>query len=149
MFWRRIGLFLITNILVLLVLGVVLSVTGLDTGISAYGLNLGALLVFSALFGFGGALISLGLSRWVAKRVFGVVVIHSNTSAPTERWLLDSVASMARSAGLPTTPEVGIYHSHEVNAFATGPSRSRSLVAVSTGLLAALDRREVEGVLGH
>lgn len=149
MFWRRIGLFLITNILVLLVLGVVLSVTGLDTGISAYGLNLGALLVFSALFGFGGALISLGLSRWVAKRVFGVVVIQPNTSDPTERWLLDSVASMARSAGLPTTPEVGIYHSHEVNAFATGPSRSRSLVAVSTGLLAALDRREVEGVLGH
>lgn len=149
MFWKRIGLFLLTNLVVLLVLGAVVSVTGLDTGLSAYGLNLGALLVFSAIFGFGGALISLGLSRWIAKRVFGVVVISPDTANLEARWLLETVARLARSAGLPSTPEVGIYHSDEVNAFATGPSASRSLVAVSTGLLARLERREVEGVLGH
>jgi heat shock protein HtpX len=149
MFWKRIGLFLLTNLVVLLVLGAVVSITGLDTGLSAYGLNLGALLVFSAIFGFGGALISLGLSRWMAKRAFGVVVIAPHTADPQGRWLVETVARLARNAGLPATPEVGVYASDEVNAFATGPSASRSLVAVSTGLLARLDRREVEGVLGH
>ncbi|MCA1997512.1 MAG: protease HtpX, partial [Armatimonadetes bacterium] len=149
MFWKRIGLYLLTNLVVLLVLGAVVSLTGLDTGLSAYGLNLGALLVFSAIFGFGGALISLGLSRWMAKRAFGVVVIAPHSSDPQGRWLVETVARLARNAGLPATPEVGVYASDEVNAFATGPSASRSLVAVSTGLLARLDRREVEGVLGH
>ncbi|MFN3683629.1 MAG: protease HtpX [Fimbriimonadaceae bacterium] len=149
MFWKRIGLFLLTNLVVLLVLGLVVSITGLDTGLGAYGLNLGALLAFSAVFGFGGAFLSLGLSRWLAKRAFGVVVISPHTTDPQGRWLVDTVARLARNAGLRSTPEVGVYASHEVNAFATGPSASRSLVAVSTGLLARLNRREVEGVLGH
>lgn len=149
MVWKRIGYFLLTNLLVLLVLGVILSVTGLNTGISAYGLDLGALLVFSAVFGFGGAFISLGLSRWIAKRVFGVRLIEPSSADPSVRWLYDTVARLSRQAGLPKTPEVGVYFSDEVNAFATGPSAARALVAVSSGLLARMDRREVEGVLAH
>ncbi|MCX7798733.1 MAG: protease HtpX [Fimbriimonadales bacterium] len=149
MVWKRIGYFLLTNLLVLLVLGLVLSLTGLDTGISAYGLNLGTLLVFSAVFGFGGAFLSLALSRWIAKRVFGVRLVDASATDPTARWLYDTVARLSRQAGLPKTPEVGVYFSDEVNAFATGPSRSRSLVAVSSGLILRMDRREVEGVLAH
>jgi heat shock protein HtpX len=101
------------------------------------------------VFGMGGAFISLALSRWMAKTFMGVQVIDPNTRDSQERYLVDTVYHLARSAGLPALPEVGIYNSPEINAFATGPSKSRALVAVSAGLLANMRAPDIEGVLGH
>jgi len=111
--------------------------------------GLQGLAVFCLVWGFGGAFISLGLSRLMAKWMMGVRVIPPNTADPTLREVVETVHALARGAGLPKLPEVGIYESDEVNAFATGPSKSRALVAVSTGLLQRMGSREVEGVLGH
>jgi heat shock protein HtpX len=107
------------------------------------------LIFYCVIFGFGGALVSLALSRVMAKWMMGVQVIDPNTSSPRERELVDRVHRLAQAAGLPTLPEVGIYESQEINAFATGPSRSRSLVAVSTGLLQRMGPQQIDGVLGH
>ncbi len=147
---KRIGLFLLTNILVITVLSVVLSVLGIQNYITPYGISFPALLAFSAVFGFGGAFISLAISRWMAKMAMGVQVLDPRGNlGGEERWLVDTVHAICRKAGLETMPEVGIYNSEEVNAFATGPTKAKSLVAVSSGLLSSMSRDEAEGVLAH
>jgi heat shock protein HtpX len=144
---KRIALFLVTNLAVLAVLAVTSRLLGVDRFLTHAGLDLAALFAFAAVFGMGGAFISLAISRWMAKRATGARVIASPANA-TERWLVDTVARQAQQAGLPM-PEVAIFDSPQPNAFATGPSRSRALVAVSSGLLEHMDRREVEAVLAH
>ena len=148
---KRIFLFILTNVLVLLTIGIILSVLGVGNYINeAGGIDLGTLLVFSAVVGFSGAIISLLISRWMAKKMMNVQVIDPNGNlSRVERDIVDMVHRMSRSAGLTHMPEVGIYHSPEVNAFATGPSKKRSLVAVSTGLLEEMDKDAVEGVVAH
>jgi heat shock protein HtpX len=144
---KRIGLFLATNLAVVLVLSVTLRVLGVEPYLNEQGLNLNALLIFAAVFGFGGAFISLALSKWTAKRAVGAQVI-TQPRTPTEQWLVQTVARQAQSAGI-RMPEVAVYDSPEVNAFATGMSRNASLIAVSTGLLEQMSREEAEAVLGH
>lgn len=147
---RRIGLFLATNLLVMATIWLVLGVTGLWRYASPYGMNLPGLLLFSAVIGFGGAFISLFLSKWMAKTFMGVRVLDPSASLhPYDRWLIETVHAQARKAGITKMPEVGVYDSPEVNAFATGPSRNNSLVAVSSGLLSQMDQAAVEGVLAH
>jgi len=151
---RRILLFILTNIFVLVTIGIVLSVITTLTGYGWYlesgNIDLVSLLIFSAVVGFTGALISLAMSRWMAKKMMGVYVLDPNGPlSEGERHLVETVHRLARSAGLAHMPEVGIYHSPEVNAFATGPTKKRSLVAVSSGLLETMDDRAVEGVLAH
>ena len=148
---KRILLLIITNVLVMVTIGIVLSILPIGSYIQADGsLNLMTLLVFSAVIGFTGAFISLAMSRWMAKMMMGVKVIKENESLSyVERDLLEKVHRLSRSAGLTKMPEVGIYQSNEINAFATGPSKSKSLVAVSTGLLQEMDDDAIEGVLAH
>lgn len=152
---RRILVFLLTNILVLTTIVIVWSVIAsiFDIGpITDQEGNIGyvALGVFSLIVGFAGSLISLGLSRIMAKKMMGVRVLDPNSSlSAEERQLVDKVHRLSRSAGLMHMPEVGIYQSREVNAFATGPTKKRSLVAVSSGLLQSMDEDAVEGVLAH
>jgi heat shock protein HtpX len=148
MVWaKRIVLFLITNILVMLTVAILVQVLGLGRGLGGGGYA--GLMIFCLVWGMAGSLISLALSRVMAKRMMGVQVIDPNTSDATERTLVEIVHGLARGARLPAMPEVGIYDSPEVNAFATGPTKSRALVAVSSGLLGRMNRDEVEGVLGH
>ena len=148
MMWaKRIFLFLLTNILVMLTITILVQVLGLGRGLGGGGLA--GLMIFCLVWGMAGSLISLALSRVMAKRMMGVRVIDPNSSDPTERTLVEIVHGLARGARLPALPEVGIYDSPEVNAFATGPTKSRALVAVSSGLLGRMNRDEVEGVLGH
>jgi len=142
---KRIVLFVITNLAVVLVLSIVLHLTGLDR--YASGGNINGLLLFAAVFGFGGAFISLAMSKWMAKRATGARVIESATNA-TEQWLLDTVARQAQAAGI-GMPEVAIYDAPDMNAFATGMNRNSALVAVSTGLLRNMDQDEAEAVLAH
>jgi heat shock protein HtpX len=143
---KRISLFIVTNILVVLTLTVVASLLGI--GRYTGGTDLGALMVFCLFWGMGGAFISLQLSRWMAKRMTGMQLVDGRTGRQELDWLYMTVERLTRQANLPM-PEVGIYESAEVNAFATGPSKSRSLVAVSTGLLRSMRPNEVEGVLAH
>ena len=145
---KRIFLFVLTNLAIVLTLSIVVSLLGLDRGISADGINIGALAVFCFIYGMGGAFISLQISRWVAKRATGVQLVDGRTGQPELDWLYETVGRLTRQANLPM-PEVGVYDSPEVNAFATGPSKSRSLVAVSSGLMRGMRRDEVEGVLAH
>jgi heat shock protein HtpX len=144
---KRIFLFLATNLAVVLVLSVVARLLGIDQYMSAQGGSLTGLLAFAALFGFGGAIISLLMSKWSAKRMMGVRVIDQPQNA-TEQWLVDTVRAQANQAGI-GMPEVGIFDSPDPNAFATGANRNAALVAVSTGLLQRMRREEVEAVLGH
>jgi heat shock protein HtpX len=144
---KRVFLFLATNFAVVLLLSVTAQVLGINRWLTANGLNLGGLLAFAALFGFGGAFISLAMSKWMAKRSTGAVVIE-NPSTPTERWLVDTVRRQAEKAGI-GMPEVAIYDAPEINAFATGMNRNEALVAVSTGLLRNMTSEEAEAVLGH
>ncbi len=143
---KRIFLLIATNVAVMLVLSVVASLLGVDRYLTQNGLNLGALLGFSAVFGFGGAFISLLMSKWMAKRSTGAQVIGSPKNS-TEQWLLETVGRQAKAAGL-AMPEVAIYEGPP-NAFATGATKDNSLVAVSTGLLQSMGRDEVEAVLAH
>ena len=143
---KRIVLFLITNVAVMLVLTIVVRLLGLDQALAANGLNAGGLLVFSAVFGFGGAFISLLLSKTMAKWSTGAQVIGEPRNE-NETWLLATVKKLADKAGI-TMPEVAMYEG-EPNAFATGAFRNSALVAVSTGLLNAMSRDEIEAVLGH
>jgi heat shock protein HtpX len=143
---KRVSLLVIVNILVMLTITLVLSVFRVNRYLPQGGL--GGLAVFCLIWGFAGSFISLGLSRVMAKWGMGVKVIPPDTGDPTLIRLVETVHGLARAANLPM-PEVGIYQSDEVNAFATGPTRSRALVAVSTGLLQRMGSREVEGVLGH
>jgi heat shock protein HtpX len=144
---KRIFLLIATNVAIMLVLSIVVSVFGLDRYLTAQGLNLGGLLVFSAVFGFGGAFISLLLSKWMAKSAMGVQVITQPRNE-TEQWLVNTVRNQAQTAGI-GMPEVGIFDSPDPNAFATGANKNNALVAVSTGLLNSMRRDEVEAVLGH
>jgi heat shock protein HtpX len=144
---KRIFLFLATNLAVVLVLSVVARLLGIDQYMTSRGSDLGGLLVFAALFGFGGALISLFLSKWMAKRSMGVRVIEQPANS-TEQWLVDTIRAHAQRAGI-GMPEVGIFESPQPNAFATGANRNKALVAVSTGLLQSMRQNEVDAVLGH
>src|SRR5688500_1674904 len=144
---KRIFLLVLTNIAVLAVLSVVVQVFGLDRALARQGMDLTGLLVISAVFGFGGAFISLLISKWMAKRAMGVKVI-TDPSNESERWLVNTVHQQAQAAGI-GMPEVGIFDSPEPNAFATGANKNSALVAVSTGLLRNMRREEVEAVLGH
>jgi len=143
---KRVLLFLATNLAVMLVLSLVTSLLGVNKFLTANGLNLGMLLIFAAVIGFGGSFISLLMSKTMAKWSTGARVIET-PSTSTEVWLVDTVARLAERANLPM-PEVAIYDG-EPNAFATGASKSSSLVAVSTGLLQAMTREEAEAVLAH
>ena len=146
---KRIALFLVTNLAIVLVLSIVLRVLGVDRILDAQGtgLNMYALLVSSAVIGFGGAFISLAISKWSAKRMTGARVIESPSSS-TEVWLVDTVRRQAQQAGI-GMPEVAIYDAPDVNAFATGMTRNSALVAVSSGLLQTMSRDEAEAVLAH
>ena len=144
---KRIVFFLATNLAVLLVLSIVAHLLGVDTYLQAHGSSFGGLLVWAALFGFGGAFISLLMSKAQAKMFMGVQVIGQSAD-PTQQWLLSVVERHARNVGV-GMPEVGIFNSPEPNAFATGASRNHALVAVSTGLLQRMKREEIEAVLGH
>lgn len=144
---KRILLFLTTNLAVVLLLGFVARLLGVDRFLYQSGLNLPSLLIFVAIFGMGGSLISLLMSKWVAKRSVGAQVIEQ-PSTQTERWLVETVQRQAQAAGI-GMPEVAIYDSPEPNAFATGANRNAALVAVSTGLLQQMSAEEAEAVLGH
>jgi heat shock protein HtpX len=145
---KRIFLLILTNLAVVAVLTIVLGVLGIGRYVGPGGLNLGALAVFCLFWGMGGAFISLLISRWIAKRAMGVRLVDGRTGQEELDWLYRTVERLTQQAHLPMA-EVGFYESAEVNAFATGPSRSRSLVAVSSGLLRGMRRDEVEGVLAH
>ena len=144
---KRIFLFLATNLAVVFLLSITARVLGLDRWLTANGLNMGGLLMKAALFGFGGSFISLAMSKWMAKRSTGAVVLEDPRD-PTERWLVDTVRRQAERAGI-GMPEVAIYDAPEINAFATGMNRNAALVAVSTGLLRGMTRDEAEAVLAH
>jgi heat shock protein HtpX len=146
---KRIGLFIAVNALVMITISTLLNVLGVKPYITAYGLDYQSLIVFCLIWGMGGAFISLALSRVMAKWTMGVKIVPVDTRDPELRDLVQMVHALSRSAHLPAMPEVGVYESEEVNAFATGPTKSRSLVAVSTGLLHRMKRDEVKGVLGH
>lgn len=146
--FKRFGFFILTNLLVMVTIGIVWSL------ISAFFLpsatnQVTVLMIFSLLFGMTGAFISLLMSRWMAKKMYGVQVIDPKSRDPQHQWLVLKVHEFARRSQLPAMPEVGIYESPDVNAFATGPSKKRSLVAVSTGLLQKMSREEAEAVIGH
>ena len=146
---KRIALFLTTNIAVLVILGIVLSVLGVDSLLQENNvdLDLQALLIFSAVFGMGGSFISLAMSKWSAKRMTGAQVITQPQNT-TQQWLLDTVKRQAEQAGI-AMPEVAVYNSPDINAFATGMSRNNALVAVTTGLINNMKMDEAEAVLGH
>ncbi|MBD3653367.1 protease HtpX [Kangiella sp.] len=145
----RIGLFLLTNFAILLLAGVVLNLLGFNGIMEANGvdLNLTALLIFCGIFGFGGSIFSLLISKWMAKRSMHVQIIESPRNE-TEQWLVNTVADLARDANV-GMPEVGIFPSPQSNAFATGWNKNKALVAVSQGLLQRMNRDEVRAVLAH
>ena len=144
---KRIALFLATNLAIILVLSVTARILGVDRFLTANGLDLGALLGFAAVIGFGGSFMSLAMSKMMAKMSTGAKVIERPTNA-TEQWLVDTVARQAQAAGI-GMPEVAIYDAPDMNAFATGMSRNNALVAVSTGLMQQMSQDEVEAVLAH
>ncbi len=146
---KRVALFLATNIAVLVVLGIVLQLLGVDSLLDEQGvdLDLRALLIFSAVYGMGGSFISLALSKWMAKRTTGAQVIR-DPRTQVEMWLVETVGKHAKASGI-AMPEVAIYDSPEPNAFATGARRNSALVAVSTGLLRGMTKDEIDGVLAH
>ncbi|NOU24849.1 MAG: protease HtpX [Methylotenera sp.] len=144
---KRILYFLATNIAIMLVLSVTMRLLGVEPYLNANGLDLKNLLAFAAIMGFGGSFISLAMSKWSAKRMSGAVVIEE-AKTPTEVWLLKTVRAQADMVGI-KMPEVAVFDSPEVNAFATGMTKNSSLVAVSTGLLNKMSKDEAEAVLAH
>ncbi len=146
--FKRIFLFVITNLLIIITLEIVLSVLGVQPYLTHSGLNYDSLMVFCLVWGMGGAFISLAISRMSAKWMLGIKVINPQ-SAGELQWLYNMVEQISKSAGLPATPEVGIWDSPEINAFATGPTKSRALVAFSSGILRSMTREELEGVAAH
>lgn len=146
---KRVFLFVTTNILIIATLSIVMSVFGIQSYLDVKGINYQSLMTFCVLWGFGGALISLALSRIMAKWMMGVKVIELDTRDPELRSLVHKVHGFARKAGLQKMPEVGYYEADDLNAFATGPTKNRSLVAVSTGLLRHMNDQELDGVLAH
>ena len=146
---KRIFLFLVTNIAIMVVLSITLRILGVDSLLAQNGsdLNINALVIFSGVFGFGGAFISLAISKWMAKRMTGAIVIDS-PSNNIEKWLIETVEKQSKIVGI-KMPEVAIFPSGQMNAFATGASKNNALVAVSKGLLENMDKSEVEAVVGH
>ena len=144
---KRIFLFVVTNLAVLALLSLIIFIVEQAFGVRLAGGGLGSLLVFAAIFGFGGALISLALSKWTAKRMMGVRVITAPQSE-VERWLVGTVKRLADQAQI-GMPEVGVFDADEMNAFATGARRNAALVAVSSSLLRSMSRAQIEAVLGH
>lgn len=145
---KRVFLFLLTNILVVVTISIVLNVLGIGRYITESGINYTALLTLCFVWGMTGAFISLALSRIMAKWMMKVQVITPQNAGNLD-WLVEMISQISKSAGLPNTPEVGVYESPEVNAFATGPTKSRSIVAFSSGLLRTMDREQIRGVAGH
>ncbi len=145
--FKRITLFIITNLAIVFVLSAVVNLLGVGPMLNQQGIDMTSLVIFAAVFGFGGSLISLAISKWTAKRMTGARVIVSPASE-VEAWLVEVVRRQALKAGI-NMPEVAIYDAPDVNAFATGMNRNNALVAVSTGLLRAMDRNEAEAVLAH
>ena len=144
---KRIFYFLVTNLAIVLVLSVTMRLLGVEPFLNANGLNLNSLLIFAAVMGFGGAFISLAISKWSAKKMSGAVAIE-NPKTPDEIWLMNTVKKQSETVGI-QMPEVAIFNSPVVNAFATGMSRNSSLVAVSSGLLEMMTKDEAEAVIGH
>jgi len=146
---QRIFLFLLTNIAIMVILSITLRVLGVESLLAQNGsdLNLNSLVIFSGIFGFGGAFISLAISKWMAKRMTGAKVIE-NPSNNVEKWLLDTVEKQSKIVGI-KMPEVAIFPSPQMNAFATGASKNKALVAVSQGLLDSMTQGEIEAVVGH
>jgi heat shock protein HtpX len=146
---QRIFLFLLTNIAIMVILSITLRILGVESLLAQNGsdLNLNALVIFSGIFGFGGAFISLAISKWMAKRMTGAKVIK-NPSNNVEKWLLDTVKKQSKIVGI-KMPEVAIFPSPQMNAFATGASKNKALVAVSQGLLDSMTQGEIEAVVGH
>lgn len=144
---RRVIYFLFTNIAILIVLSTAMRVLGVEPFLTPYGLNYQSLLIFALVFGMGGSFISLALSKWTAKRISGAQVIKEPVNE-TERWLVKTVSELAVKSNI-RMPEVAIFPSDDMNAFATGMSRNKSLVAVSSGLLRKMDREKVKAVLAH
>lgn len=145
---KRVFLFGIVNILILITISIFISILQTLLGFDIESGTVG-LLVFALMFGMGGAFISLWMSKFMAKKWMGVQVIDKNTSNPRLQKLLNKVAEISKDAGLPVTPELGVYQSHDMNAFATGPSKKNSLVAVSSAVLEKMNDSELEGLLGH
>lgn len=146
---KRIALFLLTNLLVIATVSIVTSVLGIQPYLNAQGIDYVSLMIFCGLWGMAGSFISLLLSKKMAKWTMGVKIIDPSRSNAQAQQLVHRVDKIAKMAGLPKCPEVGVYDSPEVNAFATGPSKSNALVAVSSGLLNSMNDAEVEGVLAH
>jgi heat shock protein HtpX len=144
---KRILLFLATNILVITTISIITSMLGLHSYLTAHGIDYQQLAIFCALWGTVGSFISLLMSKFIAKMTMGVVIINPKTANRDEHLLIEIVYNLSKKAGLKTMPEVGIYHSPELNAFATGPSKNNALVAVYSGLLSSMDRDAIEGVL--
>jgi len=144
---KRIFYFLVTNLAIVLVLSITMRLLGVEPFLNANGLNLNSLLIFATVMGFGGAFISLAISKWSAKQMSGAVTIE-NPKTPDEIWLMNIVKKQSQAAGI-QMPEVAIFNSPVVNAFATGMSRNSSLVAVSSGLLEMMTKDEAEAVIGH
>lgn len=144
---KRIGFFLLTNFLVIATIGILMKVFNIQPYLDQNGINYGSLMAFCFLYGMAGSFISLAMSRFAAKSFMGVKLVNEND--PQAGWVVRSVYQYAKAAGLSKMPEVGVYHSPEVNAFATGPTKSRSLVAVSAGLLNNMSQEEAQGVLAH
>jgi heat shock protein HtpX len=144
---KRIFLFILTNLAVLFVINITLRLLGVDHYVERGGINFGALLVMSGVIGFSGSIISLFMSKWMAKQSVGAQVI-TDPFDPTERWLVETVRRQAQAAGI-GMPEVAIYDAPDVNAFATGWNKNNALVAVSTGLLNSMSKDEAEAVLAH
>lgn len=145
--FKRMFLLFGVNILIIVMVSIILSILGVGNYMTAYGLDYQKLMIFCLVWGFAGSFISLMISKWMAKTMMGVEIV--SPSSGQYGWVVQSIHSLSRKAGLTSMPEVGIYESNDVNAFATGPSKNNSLVAVSTGLLRTMNRNEVEGVLGH
>ena len=148
-FLRRLFLFFVVNLLVVLTLSSILHILGVSPYLSGYGLDLKSLMLFCLIWGMGGALISLSLSRKMAKWLMRVSLVEERGATSDQLKLRTLVHALARQGGLKVMPQVGIYNSKEVNAFATGPSKKRALVAVSSGLLQRMSEKELEGVLAH
>ncbi len=146
---KRVILFLATNLAIMATISIVMSVLGVGPYLTQYGIDYTSLMIFCLLWGMGGAFISLLMSKWMAKMAMGVKIINPNQAFGEEAKLYQTVQALAQKAGLPKDPEVGIYQSDEINAFATGPSKSNSLVAVSTGLMRRMNKTEVDAVLAH
>jgi heat shock protein HtpX len=146
---KRIFLFLVINLCVVITLSLILNLFNVRPFLTAYGLDMRQLLIFCLVWGMGGALISLSLSKMMAKWLMGVKVVDPQTLDPELKTLVSTIHALSREAKLPCCPEVGIYESSEVNAFATGPTKRRALVAVSRGLLNRMGPKELEGVLAH